>query len=82
MTGHSAHDDADYVPAALFEFWEERDPIRRLERDLIKRGAMTADKIDDMQRRINAEIDEAIRQAEQDPYPEPADCLRGVYDEQ
>ena len=81
MTGHSAHDDADYVPPALFEFWEERDPIRRLERDLIKRGAMTVDKIDDMQRQINAEIDEAIRQAEQDPYPEPADCLRGVYDE-
>ena len=26
MTGHSAHDDAGYVPPELFEFWEERDP--------------------------------------------------------
>jgi len=34
-----------------------------------------------MQQRINSEIDEAILQAEQDPYPEPSDCLRDVYDE-
>src|SRR6266550_3331988 len=41
MTGHSAHDDAGYVPAELFEFWEERDPIRKYERFLIQRGLMT-----------------------------------------
>ena len=81
MTGHSAHDDASYVPPELFQFWEERDPIRRLERNLLKRGVMTADAIDEMQQRINSEIDEAILQAEQDPYPEPSDCLRDVYDE-
>ena len=81
MTGHSAHDDAGYVPPELFAFWEERDPIRRLERNLIKRGLMTADTIEEMQQRINCEIDQAIQQAEQDPYPDPADCLRDVYDE-
>ena len=54
MTGHSAHDDAGYVPPELFEFWEERDPIRRLERDLIKRGVITADAIEEMQNRINS----------------------------
>jgi TPP-dependent pyruvate/acetoin dehydrogenase alpha subunit len=35
-----------------------------------------------MQARINAAIDEAIQQAEQDPYPEPEDCIRGVYAEE
>ena len=48
---------------------------------LLKRGVITADAIDEMQQRINSEIDEAIQQAEQDPYPEPGDCLRDVYDE-
>jgi TPP-dependent pyruvate/acetoin dehydrogenase alpha subunit len=79
MTGHSAHDDAGYVPHELFEYWEERDPIRRLERDLIKRDVITQAGIEEMQNRINAEIDEAIRVAEQDPYPAPEDCLRDVY---
>ena len=42
MTGHSAHDDAGYVPPELFEFWEERDPINRFERFLTDRGLITA----------------------------------------
>lgn len=82
MTGHSAHDKADYVPTELFELWEERDPIRRLECELVKGGIMTTAAIEEMQRQINTEIDEAIQIAEQDPYPEPEECLRGVYDEQ
>jgi pyruvate dehydrogenase E1 component alpha subunit len=82
MTGHSAHDDAGYVPHELFEYWEERCPIRRLERDLIKWDVITASGIDEMQNRINAEIDEAIQIAEKDPYPAPEDCLRDVYYEE
>jgi TPP-dependent pyruvate/acetoin dehydrogenase alpha subunit len=79
MTGHSAHDDAGYVPHELFEYWEERDPIRLLERDMMKRGLISQPEIDAMQKRINAEIDEAIQQAEKDPYPDPEDTLRDVY---
>jgi len=79
MTGHSAHDDAGYVPTELFEYWKERDPIRRLERELIERNVITAAGIDEIQNGVKAEIDEAIRLAESDPYPDPEDCLRGVY---
>ena len=60
MTGHSAHDDAGYVPQELFEFWEEKDPIRRFERYLTQRGIVSASEIEDMQKRIIREIDEVI----------------------
>jgi TPP-dependent pyruvate/acetoin dehydrogenase alpha subunit len=79
MTGHSAHDDAGYVPPELFQYWEERDPIRRHERLLIERGIITAEKAKEMKTRINREIDVAIALAEKDPFPEPEDCLRDVY---
>jgi pyruvate dehydrogenase E1 component alpha subunit len=82
MTGHSAHDKADYVPPELFNLWEERDPIRRLECHLVKEALITAAEIEQMQQGINSEIDVALAQAEQDPYPDPEDCLRGVYDEE
>src|SRR6266478_3326552 len=49
MTGHSAHDDAGYVPPELFAFWEERDPINRFERFLKERGIITASGIEDLQ---------------------------------
>ena len=81
MTGHSAHDDAGYVPPELFEFWEERDPISRFERFLTERGVIDKSRIDELQRRINNEIDEAIQVAEKDPCPEPEDCLKDVYHE-
>src|SRR6185295_2487770 len=64
MTGHSAHDDAGYVPHELFEFWEERDPIRKLERALLDRGYITAAGLEEIRTRVNQEIDEAILVAE------------------
>jgi TPP-dependent pyruvate/acetoin dehydrogenase alpha subunit len=79
MTGHSAHDDAGYVPPELFEYWEERDPIPRFERFLNDRGVLDKSGVDEMQSRINHEIDEAIQLAESDPYPEPEECLQDVY---
>jgi len=82
MTGHSAHDDASYVPQELFDYWETRDPIRRLERTLTQQNVLTAAGIAEMEKGINAEIDEAIAIAEKDPYPEPEDCLRDVYFEE
>jgi TPP-dependent pyruvate/acetoin dehydrogenase alpha subunit len=82
MTGHSAHDDAGYVPPELFEFWEERDPIHKFERFLKERGIITASEIEDLHKRINREIDEAIQIAEKDPFPDPEDCLKDVYYEE
>lgn len=82
MTGHSAHDDAGYVPPELFKFWQARDPIQNFERFLSERGVITSPGIQDIQKRINREIDEAIQIAEKDPFPEPEDCLKDVYYEE
>src|SRR4029077_15611454 len=79
MTGHSAHDDAGYVPSELFQYWEQRDPIRRHETFLIERGLITPAKAKELQARVNREIDEAIQIAEKDPFPDPEDCLKDVY---
>jgi pyruvate dehydrogenase E1 component alpha subunit len=79
LTGHSAHDDASYVPQELMTLWEERDPIRRLESVLVETGVISASAVTEMQDRIQREIDEAIQLAEQDPYPNPEDCLKDVY---
>src|SRR6476660_2321209 len=66
MTGHSAHDDAGYVPPELFQFWEDRDPINRFQSILIDRGLIDQAGVEELQQRINQEIDEAIQAAEKD----------------
>ena len=79
MTGHSAHDDAGYVPKELFDEWAKKDPVDRFEKHLIESGEMTRDEIDEMEKEITATIDDAVDWAEKSPYPDPSDVTRDVY---
>ena len=81
MTGHSAHDDAGYVPKAEFEEWGRKDPIERLQSALLRRGLVDKPALAGMEARIEADLDEAVAWAERQPYPEPEECLDGVYHE-
>src|SRR5882762_6420496 len=58
MTGHSAHDDAGYVPKGMFEEWERKDPIRRFEDELKGRRLLDAGTTRTMESRIETELDE------------------------
>jgi TPP-dependent pyruvate/acetoin dehydrogenase alpha subunit len=79
MTGHSAHDSAEYVPKELFKQWEAKDPIPHLEQNLISRRWLTEQDIGRMEETVNAEIDEAIALAEASPFPEAQSESEGVY---
>jgi pyruvate dehydrogenase E1 component alpha subunit len=80
MTGHSAHDAAEYVPAALFEEWAKRDPILLLEQKMIERGWDGRAAIDALHAQVRQEVDAAVAWADERPYPDPATLLGGVYD--
>ena len=79
MTGHSAHDGADYVPQHLWDEWTAKDPIPRLERLMVEKRWATVEELSQMNAAMTKEIDEAIEWAEQSPYPDPSDLLDGVY---
>jgi pyruvate dehydrogenase E1 component alpha subunit len=80
MTGHSAHDGADYVPKGLFEEWGKLDPIVRLEARMLENGWATRAELDAIRAGILREIDDAVQWAEQQPYPDPATLLDDVYE--
>jgi pyruvate dehydrogenase E1 component alpha subunit len=79
MTGHSAHDDAGYVPPELFEEWKRKDPILRFEKTLLEEGVVTQPRLDQMQGECEKIIDDAVDWAEQQPYPSPEEVTRDVY---
>jgi TPP-dependent pyruvate/acetoin dehydrogenase alpha subunit len=81
MTGHSAHDDASYVPRELLAEWEKKDPITRHEQFLLQAGIFREEELGQLRRKIAAEVEQAIERAEKSPYPAPEDCLSGVYGE-
>ncbi|HUQ90239.1 MAG TPA: thiamine pyrophosphate-dependent dehydrogenase E1 component subunit alpha [Bryobacteraceae bacterium] len=80
MTGHSAHDPAEYVPKHLFEEWAGMCPIKRLERKMLSEGLAVQQEIDELHAGIRRLTDEAIEWAEQSPHPDPSELLDGVYE--
>ncbi|MGP8247763.1 MAG: thiamine pyrophosphate-dependent dehydrogenase E1 component subunit alpha [Bryobacteraceae bacterium] len=80
MTGHSAHDAAHYVPPELFEQWERRDPIARLETRMLENGWSDRAALDAARARIRQEVDEAVAWAERSPYPDASTLLDDVYE--
>lgn len=79
MTGHSAHDAADYIPKKLFDEEAKKDPVARFEKLLLARKIVTAGRIRQMEEQITREIDDAVAFAEASPLPEGAQVLEGVY---
>lgn len=79
MTGHSAHDAAEYVPPSLLQTGAKTDPIPRLEKFMRSKRLLTPQRIKDLERTIQKEIDDAVAFAESKSMPEGADALGGVY---
>jgi len=79
MAGHSAHDAAEYVPEKLKQTWAKRDPILRLEKLLLSRKIMTKPQIQELNERVQKDIDAALADAEARPVPSGEDALKGVY---
>lgn len=80
MTGHSAHDPADYVPERLWGEWALRDPILTLRERVLENGWARGAELEAIDAEIRAEVDAAIDAAEQSPYPEAGTLLDGVYE--
>ena len=80
MTGHSAHDGADYVPDHLWDEWGKRDPIVRLEQFMVDQGWTQPAQLEDLRAAMQRDVDEAIEWAENSPYPDASELLDNVYE--
>lgn len=72
MKGHAEHDDAKYVPPALFEEWKAKDPLVRYDRVLEAESILTAEERDRRGAAIKTEIDADADFAVESPMPEPS----------
>jgi len=79
MQGHSASDDASYVPRELLDRWREKDPVLLYEQRLLSQKMLTAEEQLAVGTRIHDEIEGAIHAAMEESYPAPEDATEGVY---
>ncbi|MBI5836451.1 MAG: thiamine pyrophosphate-dependent dehydrogenase E1 component subunit alpha [Candidatus Eisenbacteria bacterium] len=81
MTGHSAHDDAGYVPKEQFELWARKDPIQRMERRLRERGWVDDAAIAAMDAEMKKSVEAAAETALAMAYPDGSETLERVFAE-
>ncbi|MBK9978593.1 MAG: thiamine pyrophosphate-dependent dehydrogenase E1 component subunit alpha [Gemmatimonadetes bacterium] len=78
--GHAEHDNQSYVPEGEMEWWAaNNDPIDRYLAVLRESLGFAEAEIAATDARVRTVVDEATEIAEASPFPEPLDCLTGIY---
>jgi pyruvate dehydrogenase E1 component alpha subunit len=77
--GHSRVDAAKYRPKEEVEQWLSKDPIRRFRERLLQRNSSTIAEIEQIEKEVLAEIEEAFKFALESPFPAPEEALEDVY---
>jgi len=71
--------DSFYRTREECEKWMQRDPIKSFRVRLINDGVLTEDKLYAIEEKVKAEIEEAVKFAEESPYPNPEDALEDLF---
>ncbi len=77
--GHAQHDPAEYVPAEMKKYWEERDPIARHEKFLFKEKFLDEKSRKEIEAKISALLEKERHFAENSPMPPAEFAEVGVY---
>jgi len=66
-------------PAEEVTAWKARDPIARLEQDLLARGALSPGQVGALREAVTGDLAEAVAFAEASPFPDPKDLLVDMF---
>ena len=77
--GHSMGDPLRYRTKDEVEKWREDDPIGILERAILSRKAGTKDILEKIDTEVEKTIEEAVKFAEESPFPAPEALYEDVY---
>ena len=79
--GHSLADPDEMRAKAEKEFWFARDPIKKLGAYLTEQNLADQEELKAIERKIQQNIDEAVKFAESSPEPDPSELYRFVFAE-
>ena len=77
--GHSASDPSQYRDSSEVEEWRSKDPIEQLKNLSTGAGLLTDEEMQDIESKVEAEIEQAVQFADESPVPEAGSLHDDVY---
>lgn len=77
--GHYEGDPCNYQSAEEIAEWKKKDPVVRFRKKLVDMAVLTEAEASKIDREVGQEIDEAVKFAEESPFPAPEEALEDVY---
>lgn len=80
--GHSISDPQKYRSKEEVDEYKEQDPITKVRNTILENGFATEEFLTEMDKRIDAVVEESVRFAEESPWPDDSEVLKDVYIDQ
>ncbi|MHC1727835.1 MAG: thiamine pyrophosphate-dependent dehydrogenase E1 component subunit alpha [Syntrophobacteraceae bacterium] len=77
--GHGESDHQVYQPKDEIAAWQEKCPIPRLRDEVLSSGMITSEELQRIMTEVNEIVDQAVRFAEESPYPNPEEALEDLF---
>ena len=77
--GHSMSDPGNYRTRAEIERYQERDPLKLYSASLKEEGILSDSELKKIDDEVRAEVEQAVRFAEESPLPAPEELFTDVY---
>ncbi len=77
--GHSMGDPERYRQSDEVKRWQENDPIGIYHKYLLEKEIATQDELDDLDKKVEADVEEAVQFAESSPEPAPEALFEHIY---
>lgn len=77
--GHFQGDPLTYRTPEEEEEYRRNDPIEKFRKAVLERGLLSPQELEEVDRRVREAVEEAVRFAEESPYPDPSEVTSDVY---
>jgi len=79
--GHSMSDPQKYRTKEEVEEYKQRDPIEQVRKTILEKKIATEKDLEAIEQKINGQVEESVKFAEESKYPDPSEALHDIYAE-
>ncbi len=80
--GHSMSDPAKYRTKEEVEAYKAQDPIQRVLATITKNKFATDSELEEINARVNAQVEESVKFAEESPFPDASELFKDIYEQE